>query len=416
MNKKIEFKFDWLTWFLILLPTFYVINKDLRHVQMNFFQISVILMLAVLHVNRWYGLFLGWATFQMLFFQGSPDQSVVIQNIFFAGLLYHFITKYVVDCKKYFKVFVWILAINVVWCVFQYFQIDPIFNQANPQHQTIFSEYSGFFAIPSFLGNYAAVVATLCLFINPLLLFFVVPAIIVSKSSFSMLAVCGGLLFYLWFKKRIVFWIALFAIVFAGSFYILKYDAPSGQFGRRIKLWGMVLKEGFKDQFFGHGIGTYNTKYAFVEITPEHTIEVAHNDSEIGLMILNRAIKNGNAKVSEYMVGKNIHDIDLKKLKSLCQNDGFDFEEWGHPHNELILVFFEMGLFGVFIVFGFIFNLFRRFFLAKKDDELLALMSCFVAIVIVSMAHFPFYVARLAGPFIVIIALLETKLLRSEDA
>lgn len=414
MNREIKFKFDWLLWFLILLPTFYVFGKDLRHIQMNFFQISVIMMLAVLHVNRYFGLFLGWAAFQILFFSDAPSKTVLLQNIFFAGVLYHFVVKYVVDMKRYFWVFFGLLAANVVWCALQAWQLDPIFHQAQMQHQTWFTEYSGFFALPAFLGNFAAIVLPLCVFLNPFLGLIAIPALLVSKSSFSLIAAGGGLLFFLWFRKRLVFWVALIVIVLSGSFYILKFDAPTGQFGRRLNVWGCVLKEGFKKQFFGHGIGSFGRKYLFIETTPDHKVRMTQNDTEIHLAVLDSALAFKKQPVIDYMVGKSTKDVELPKLKELAQASGMDFEAWDNCHNSFIQVFFEMGLFGVLILFAFIGNMFRRFLASKKDMELVALMSAFVAILIISFAHFPFYLARLGGPCIVLLALLETKLLRQE--
>src|SRR3990167_9215276 len=94
MTNTINFKIDWLVLFIVLLPTFYIAGMDVRLSQMNFFQLSIFLLVALFHVTRYIGLFLGWAVFQFLFFKNSPWKSYLLPNIFFAALLYHFRVKY----------------------------------------------------------------------------------------------------------------------------------------------------------------------------------------------------------------------------------------------------------------------------------------------------------------------------------
>lgn len=416
MKCEIKLKFDWLFWFILLLPTFYLANKDLRHVQMNFFQISIILMIALVHVNKWIGAFIGWALFQLVFFSEAPGKSIILQNICFGGILYHFIVKYATQLKKYCWAFFILLALNVTWCGLQYLQLDPIFTQANPQFQKHFSDLSGFFTLPAFLGNFAAISISLCCFLNPLLGLVAIPALILSKSSFSLLAAGGSMLFFWWFRKRIVFWAMLALMLSLGSIYVVKYDAPSGQFSKRLKLWNLVIKEGFKTQFFGHGLGTYGARYSFIEVTPSGEMIMARNDREAHLFILNEAIKMKKKPVIDYMVGKSTTEVDTLTLKKICQHEAMDFEIWTNPHNEFVQVFFEMGAVGVFIVFGFIGNMFLRFYRAKKSKELITLGASFLAVCVISLGHFPFYVARLAGPCLVVMALFEYFLWREENA
>lgn len=415
MNREIKFRFDWLLWFLILLPTFYVVNKDLRHAQMNFFQISIFLMLALTHVNRWIGLFLGWSVFQFVFFPDMEGQAVVVQNIFFGSLLYHFVVKYAGNLKKYFWALFGVLALSTLWSLLQKFQIDPIFSPSTPELQTIFSDLSGFFALPAFFGNYAAAVFPLCVFLNPLLGLLVIPAMMISKSSFSILAVLMGLLFILWYKRRIFFWIALVLSLLIGSFYIVKYDSPSGQFSRRFKAWHLILREGFRKQFFGHGLSSYGNEYGFFECVQNHKMAMIRDGKQLGEFVISQAVEMKIEPVVQYMIDRRGKIINMIELQNFANKNGLGFEPWGQCHNEFLEVFFELGLLGLFLLLGFIFNIFKRFHAIKhKDYELIVLMASFISICVISFAHFPFQVARLAGPFIVIVAFLETKLLRYE--
>ena len=69
------------------------------------------------------------------------------------------------------------------------------------------------------------------------------------------------------------------------------------------------------------------------------------------------------------------------------------------------------------MIIGYGVDLFRRFFSLglQKNGMALGLASSFIAILIISFGHFPFHVARIAGPFIVIMALFESTIFRAED-
>lgn len=416
MNKEIKFRVDWLLWFLILLPTFYIVGKDIRHAQMNFFQLSVILLVAVMHINRWFGAFLAWCAIQFMFFAGGDrGEAILLQNVFFSALLYHFVVKYVGKMKKYYWALFGLLCLNVLWAFMQSRQFDPIFSPINPQIQTIFSDVSGFFCLPAFFAIFAAVIAPLCIFLSPFLAIAVIPALIVGKSSFAMAGAASGILFMLWFRKRIIFWVLLVFMLVGGSFYIVKYDAPTGQFSRRLTAWKLILTEGFRRQFFGHGLGAYGRDYTFMECVQTNQVAIIQTGAELLDFSLRQAVQLKNEEIIKYIISKNGQPFNFDEFYEYSKTKGFGLEPWGQAHNEYLQVFFNGGLVGLFLVIGYIFNLFKRFFSIKsKDYELMALMGAFVAICIVSFAHFPFQVARLAGPVLVVMALLEAKLLRYE--
>lgn len=416
MKRQLTFRIDWLLVFLLLLPTFYVAGKDLRHVQMNCFQLSIIAMLALVHVNCWIGAFLGWSLFQMIFFPNIPGTSIVIQNIFFGALLYHFIIKYCSGLKRYYWALIGLLGFNVFWAILQMYHVDPLFMMVDYKNQSVITEWAAFFSLPAFFGNFAAVLAPLCLYVFPPTALLVIPVIIWSKSSFSILALFVGVLFFLWFRKRILFWITLIILGTLSTVYVIKYDAPSGQFGKRLVVWNLIIRESLRTQFFGHGVGSYNNSYVFIEAEPSGNTAMVQTNMDYLAFISSEAARTANVPVLEYMNGiKNT--FNRAELIEVCKKNGISIHAWGDPHNEFLRVFFEQGLLGLFIVFGYISMLFKRFFSIKKPTrELVALMACFLSILVVSFAHFPFYVARLGGIFIVLMAFLELKLIEENNA
>ena len=198
MIREIKFNFDFLFWFLILTPTFYITGTETRTMQLEFFKISIITMAAVFHKNRYVGLFLGYLIFQFIFFKDMMIRSTIIPNVFFAAVLYHFILNYTVITKKYLWAFFGVLLLSVFWIPIQMAQADPIWSMVNSHLATLVTEYSGWFALPAFLGNYAAMVLPLAFVLTPLLIPFALIALFFSKSSFSIVAAFSGALFYLW--------------------------------------------------------------------------------------------------------------------------------------------------------------------------------------------------------------------------
>lgn len=396
----------------------------MRQMQMNFFQISIFLLVALFHVNRYIGIFLGWATFQFIFFPNIPNQSHMMQNIFLAAILYHFIVKYadLESLKKYLWAFYGVLLLSCFWIALQANQIDPLFTNANqaPHISRFISDYSGFFNLPQIMGNYVAAVMPFAFVLNPLLAGFSIIALGCSKSSFAVIAALMASLFFYWFRKRIVFWIILLIFGSAGTFWILKFDLPTGQFERRLNIWGTLLNQSFHKQFLGHGIGAYNSQYVFVEAEATGKTMMVQNNAELLKFLILEAGKIPSPKKENVLniltkIDPN-QGIDLNKLNDLLKQQLFAFQVWAEAHNEFLQAFFEFGLFGVCIIFGYFLNLFRRFFYLdlQKEKIALGLAASTVAIFIVSAAHFPFHIARIAGPYLVILALFETMILRYE--
>lgn len=418
MIKNIKLKIDWLFWFIILLPTFYIVGMDERSAQLQFFQFSVIALLAVMHVNKWFGALLGWCLFQFLFFKDAPIFSGALNNLFLAALAYHIIVLYSEhkEIKKYFKAFYILLGINILLCLRQYYQADPVFMMAEQDHQKVFTEYPGFFGLPAFLGNFTAAVLPLAFSLTPLLLPFCLVALYFSKSTFSVLAaLCGGL-FYLWFKHRRCFWAFLIIGGLSCGVYVLKYDLPTGQFGRRIEVWKMVERFSFQKQFVGHGIGSFQSQSIF-ETSPSGKLAVINSLDDFKAFLSEAALSNKTPELlPEISAFKgSVYPLEVKEFKKKLQGKGMDFERWQNVHNDFLEAFFETGFIGLFLIFGFIFDFFKRFIeFGKKDSFAVALMGSLVAIIIVSIGHFPFHMARLGGPFVVLLALLDVALIHNK--
>lgn len=408
MIRSFNFKIDWTLLFILLLPTFYIMNVDLREAQTSFFQIAVVLLVAVTHVNRYIGYFLIWVVFQHTVLKLDVDEGQLF-NLFLGAVVYHFLVKFSKpsEFKKYFWVFGWLLLINCVWVVRQMYQADPIFSMHDQEVQRIFSDFSGFFGLPAFLGNFGAVVAPLAFYSSFTFLPLAFIAVYYSKSTFSAVALLSGVLFYLWFKKRIVFWVMLVVMGLSCLIYAVKVDYPTGQFDRRLKVWQIIEKLSFRQQFTGHGLGKLKDFYVF-EISPSHNMIATENTGTLKQFFVKEASRTGDNQFISEVIKEN----DLSKVRDLFRKHEMGIEQWAQAHNEFLQVFFETGFIGVLIVIFYIVDLFKRFLkYGKKSRVVLALMSAFVGILVVSLGHFPFHLARLTGSYLVIMAFLDLSLL-----
>lgn len=413
MIRNINIKIDWTLIFLLALPFFYVAGQDLRAVQQYFFQVAAVVLVGLFHANRYVGLFLLYCAAQFVFLPASDP--TVLQNIFFGAIIYQFILKVsdVSEYPKYFKALLIVLGINLVWCVLQYFNIDPIFQMRDQFNQTVITEPSGFWGLPAFLGNFTAAIAPLALSVSWFSIPFILIGIVLSKSSFSVVACGSAIMFFSWFKNRIVFVVLSALIVIGGGFYVLKYDLPSGQFEKRIHAWNLIIKTACQKQIFGRGIGSYQ-KYILMETFPGNDMIITPSQ-EVAMSHLAKHVRDhGQPEIADKILNAG-GPIDADKLSRLLQKHQIDFKVWNYAHNEFIQAFFDGGIIVLLIIGAFIFDLFRRFwYFGRKNAVCIALCASFVAMLIVSLGHFPFHLARLSGIYVILIAFLDKSLLQQE--
>ena len=414
MIREFKLKIDWLFWFILIGPTFYIYGHDLRNTQAEFFRFSAVALLGVMHVNKWIGGLLLYVLAYTLFVQADANY---MTNLFFGAMIYQTIVVFCEkhELRKYAWAFTGLLVLNLLWCIRQRFQADPIFSMMDYEYQTLFTDYPGFFGLPAFLGNFAAAAMPMGLIISPWTFPLFLTAVWISKSTFSMLAAWTGGLFYLWFRKRILFWGALVISTLAIGFYALKVDMPTGEFYRRIVVWKMVERVAYAKQFFGYGPGAY-PKFFTVEAEPSHRVIMTTDIEYFKKFLVQEAAAENRPELASKLEETPIEKFkDGEYIRSMFLGSKMDIKHWAHTHNEFLQVFFDLGMFGLVFIFGYTGSMFRRFYRwGRKSENAIALMACFCAILVVSFGHFPFQIARLAGPFIVLMALCDFYLKRLE--
>ena len=414
MIRKYEIKIDWLLWFLILLPIFYIFGEDVRNAQTDFFCFSVLVMLGLFHVNKYIGLLLLWFGFQVAILK-MPIDATQLTNLFIGVLLYQFIVwfGYTQNLKKYLWALCGLLMFNILWIPLQMYNVDPLWTSLNPDKQVMFSEYPGWFNLPAFLGNFCAVALPFCMTLFWPMAIFAVVGLWFSKSTFSIVAAGLAFMAFFWFRKRLVFWLTLIFVVVGMGFYA-KQDLQTGQFFRRLECWQKITRHAFKSQFMGHGLGNYGNEFVVAETTPDHEFLEISKPEHIFVIAHDLAARKGDAELvalTKEMIGTKQYDFD--KLQDAFQAKGLDVMVWHEAHNEFLQVFNDGGLIALFLVGLYVFDVFRRFLNGGCQSLAgVCLFSAFIAILVISAGHFPFRLARLAGPFIAVLAFVEIHLKR----
>ena len=200
-----------------------------------------------------------------------------------------------------------------------------------------------------------------------------------SKSSAAMVALFTGLLLYLWFKKRIFFWITSIVLFIATSVFVFGYDSSLGMHGSRLQMWQKVISDSFQRPF-GYGLDSFRMASKDNDV---RYYKYSFNDST------HRVKKHPDGNwLLEFTV-----PVEFVEKVRLGENP-LDF--WDNPHNELIQVLFEFGQIAFLIVCAGIYFIWRIFKESKKTAITTACFCSLVAVLISSQTHFPFHVARLA--------------------
>lgn len=246
--------------------------------------------------------------------------------------------------------------------------------------------------IPNGMLATAAMITPLIASISPL--FWVLGAIMVllGKSLIPILAFLGGAGFCLWHTKRKLFWITI-PIIIPLMLFVSKFtrNDPNhmSESLRRTHVWQMVISKTLLSPWTGIGMGSFKQ---------QRILEF---------------YKDGDFKSREFIQFKLCPENKPAVDEAIRKHTGHGWITaiWDNPHDEFIYVFFEYGIVGLVLIGGFIFTIFRRFNVQSlHSNETIALMASFIALLIFSTGHFPFYLARMNCLAIAFTAMLDKKL------
>lgn len=375
---------------IMFLSVTHLMGLETRTAHQFILRLSIMVMLGLLVRNIWLMLFLWWTVFLFIFFRLNLGH-MYIGSVFLGSMLYY-LTKSVFrkeDVKFVINAFLWLVVANLALMSLQLLGYDFIYKLG------ISTEAQGFLGYTrehrncsGFMGFKACMGMIMCMAI-PLLGFkrgwfaklgtmgLIVP-IWLSQSSICIAAACLGYAYIYWYRiKRIRFWkidisakwifpILIIALSAGTFFYLYKVDSTITSLDVRLHQWKLVLQDTIVHPIIGWGMDSFRT------ITEQ---------------------KN--------------HIYAMNPTKTL---DGIThFDIWDNPHNLWISIAFEWGYVGVFLLIGYLRQTSLWFSRAIKDSETLALFGFMLIVLVVSLAQFPMWLARVAVIIIIFSGLYEVK-------
>lgn len=356
---------------------------DMRKANQIVFMLTMMGIFSLLVKNIWVTLFMCWAIFLYSYYKFFTGHSYVT-NIFLGSVLY-FITK--VGFKKeninlFINAFLWFVFANLVLAIFQVCGYDFVFSGVDFLWDTRYIEntnFDGFMGHKSILGSLIALAipilatrGTKWSWIGAIGLFL---PLYLCKTSLCFLAGIIGLLFILYFKiPKKIFGISILVLVLCSSFYMNKVDSPGFE---RFAVWKKIMRDAKQHPIVGWGLDSFRN------ITKQKNFLYAN----------------------QVMVKSNYH----KKIKKGSKEDIIRVDWWDNPHNLLISLFYEFGGVGVILFIGLIRKNVLRFVPAIKNNNTIALASFGIVFLVISMGHFPIYLARMACFIIPFFALYEVQ-------
>jgi hypothetical protein len=229
-----------------------------------------------------------------------------------------------------------------------------------------------------FFAQHIPVIAT----INPYLSIFLLVPMYWAESTAAYLGGVLGLLFFLWYRKRIMFWVFGGIVIcgFIGMMFNndLRNEAQVG-IKARLPLWGRVMQD-ILAQPLGYGLDSFaNAEYGFKYF---HYMKDGRYD-------VVRLYKDQAGNVS----GANEKD-EKKLLAGTFKKDGH-VNVIDHPHNEFLWIAYEVGV-HIWVVLGFIlYFIWDRFDKSRRTTMVCASMAILICLLVESMLQFPFHLARI---------------------
>ncbi len=271
------------------------------------------------------------------------------------------------DTLLIFKTVAWLSILAIVWLTFQLLGWDMA--DIVIKNTTGKLANSAFFRHNSSMGLYFAQALPLTIGFSPLAVLFLLPMKF-AESAGAWLGAIGGMFFFLWFRKRILFWLLIIPIIGGGLFYTINKENYQS-FNMRMPAWKKIIPEIWKNPL-GHGL-----------------------DSFANPIMLGQYKYYQNSQTHEVIRLKKVDKDKWQPERKMALNDFKGVLHLDHPHNEFIWLAYDVGVQGL-IVLGFIlYFIWQRFWNSRKDAQTVALMAFIISVGLCCLTQFSFHLARI---------------------
>lgn len=393
--------------FLILCPIAFTPQMtDIRVFQEHFYQVSAIVLISLFIGNLWISAFILWNLY-LFIHNGAQVGSMQVGNIIFGALLFRFTRNYFKkeSFTPYFKVFVGISLLSMLWMVLQHFGIDPIFIGKSANNTVRFGQSyndpTGLFALKAANAIYLSVALPAVLTVCPILAALFVPALVACRSSAAALGLLFAIPFYLWnrFGRKVGLIATSVMAIGAASFFWFDLKDDSMTFNSRFPHWHQVVRFSLlHSQGYGPDSFRNHNKHKNFEFVSDRHYNPAtlYQESDKKMIWVPYYTNEGHKK-----------ELNTKDI--MDSEGAMQINKWQEAHNEYIQAFFEYGIFGLLLIIGFIAQIIRRFYFATKTLEVITLASMIAVFLLTSVTQFPFHLARLGFMFPILLGVFFSK-------
>ena len=354
----------------IFLGLCYIGGSGTRPAQQIIMLMFTMVILGLFLRNIWITLFLWWTVFLFFYFKFNHG-AVYLHHIFYGVLIYYMVKK---TFKKehiefFLNAFLIFVIVNILYICLQINGWDRLYymdNWIRGENYLIWNiKPIGFMGFEAGMGMFMALGIPLLVarkgWVAKLGGIGLLVPILISKSSANVIAAVIGIMFVLFFQMRKKYWICIvIGLVSLGTFYTVKIDRPNPE---RWPQWKMALGDAVIHPIVGWGLDSFRKP------TKEKPFTYAKIDYDDGKHIL--------------------------------------ILEWDNPHNLGLSLFLEWGVFGLLILIGYLRQICLWFRRAIKTPQVLGMGGSILVLFLLSGAHFPLFLARIAVPMICIAALFE---------
>ena len=374
--------------FLFLVPIFMFSGAgETREVQEKFFQGSAMIFASLFFGNIWYTCFF---LLNMVLFvvYGAQTGASQVLNVFVTGLMFACSRNFFKDreLKHYLKPLFLLTVLTLLYSIFQIFRADPLgFPQsASGEMMTGMSnQINGLFFHTIFHSMFLAIVFPALILSGIWAGWLLLIPIMFLKCSGAILATAFVVPFITYFKRPKAF-VPLLIIMglLAGGFTIYDRVTDKKTYDARFASWHMMIRYTLLNPL-GWGPDSFRNLNKYKKFTFK-------SDEEYNPMVLVR--QDSTTEILKY------YSIDPREMPEKFKNKiPQNVSSWTEAHNEFIEFTFQYGIFGLIFMGLFLRELFTRFMVSDKNNEVLILFSMLMVFALSSTTQFPLHVARLGG-------------------
>ena len=373
--------------YAILNPMFFLCDVEPRDAQTLFYQISSMIVFgaSLFFENRATKrdpahLWLGIMILCFLFAWGRSMAGFSQVLNFILGILVYLAVIRTLKAEDFRFILKGVLGVTILSSAYllaqKYLHYD-LFGITNRASDII--TYSSFFLQNSAMGMYHAQVMPLLMALSPITAILAFP-VMLSQSAGALLGAVAGTMFFLWFRKRVIFWIALLPII-AGIVFCVINPENLWSFKLRLPMWGMVAQDTLRNPL-GYGFDEFaDPKQTGHWKYTRESYENAHI-----------TIKMIRQPDNRWVLSPNPSEEFLARVK----NQTSQLAEWDHPHNEYLWLGYEGGLASLIPLGFIIYYVSQRFKRSKREVETCALAGALICVAACCVSQFYLHMARTA--------------------